>query len=575
MAADLPTAPGSPATRARYRRILRFAARFLVVEWWFELVLPRFGLGALSDRGRTERLRRFARLFHALALELGGLMIKVGQFMSARLDVLPPEITAELDGLQDEVPAVPFDAVRSLAEAELGSPLTQAFASFEPVPVAAASLGQAHRARLSPALAADAGFADVVVKVQRPGIDTIVAVDLAALRRIAGWLSRVRLVSSRVDAPALVEEFATTCLQEIDYLHEAVGAERFAEDFAADPRVATPQVAWERTTGRVLTLQDVTAIKITDTAGLRAAGIDPSAVADELARVTFEQLFVHGFFHADPHPGNIFVTPAPAAGTGAGPDDGWTLTFVDFGMMGEIPDALRSGLREVVVAIAARNAAGMVAGIQKIGVLLPSADTIGLERAMSALFDRFGGMGVSELAGVDRREMADFADQFGDTIRTLPVQLPENFLLIVRAISLVSGVCSTLDPAFNMWAAIEPYATSLMRDEGGRTVREIGRQLASAAGLLVGLPRRIDALTAQAEHGQLAIAAPGTERRLREVQRAVGRVVSAVVFAALLIAGALLRPDEPTLGTALMVASVLPLAHVLVSGGRSGRRRGR
>jgi predicted unusual protein kinase regulating ubiquinone biosynthesis (AarF/ABC1/UbiB family) len=557
--------------RARYRRIVRFAARFMVVEWWFELVLPRFGMRGLSDRGRTERLRRFARRFHGLALELGGLMIKVGQFMSTRLDVLPPEITAELDGLQDEVPAVPFDGVRAVAEADLGVPLEQAFASFEPVPVAAASLGQAHRARLSAALAADAGFADVVVKVQRPGIDAVVGVDLAALRRIAGWLSRVRFVSSRVDAPAIVEEFATTSLQEIDYLHEAASAERFAAAFAEDPRVAVPRVAWERTAGRVLVLEDVTAIKISDVDGLRAAGVDPGAVAGELARVTFEQLFSHGFFHADPHPGNIFVTPDPAEAGGPG----WTLTYVDFGMMGEIPDTLRAGLREVVVAVVARDAKGMVAGVQKVGMLLPTADTAGIERALAELFDRFGGMAVPELAGVDPREMADFADRFGDTLRTMPVQLPENFLLVIRAISLVSGVCSTLDPAFNMWSAVEPYAASLMRDEGGRTVQDLGRQAVQAAGIVAGLPRRIDGLVTQAEQGRLSVASPGTERRLDEVRRAVGRASSAVVFAGLLVAGALTRPDDPGLGTVLMLLAVLPLGHVLLGGVRPGGRRRR
>ncbi len=545
--------------RARYRRIVRFAARFMVVEWWFELVLPRFGLGGVSDRGRTERLRRFARRFHGLALELGGLMIKVGQFMSTRLDVLPPEITAELDGLQDEVPAVPFDGIRTVAEADLGVTLERAFASFDPVPVAAASLGQAHRARLSTGLAEDAGFADVVVKVQRPGIDTIVRIDLAALRRIAGWLSRVRFVSSRVDAPAIVEEFAATSLLEIDYLHEAGSAERFAEGFAEDARVATPRVAWERTAGRVLTLEDVSAIKISDVESLRAAGVDPDAVADELARVTFEQLFVHGFFHADPHPGNIFVTP--------GGDD-WTLTFVDFGMMGQIPDDLRAGLRDVVIAIVGRDARGMVAGIQRIGVLLPSADTAGLERAMTELFDRFGGMAVSELAAVDRREMVDFADEFGETLRTLPVQLPENFLLIIRAISLVSGVCSTLNPAFNMWQAVEPYAGSLVRSEGGRTVQDLGRQAMSTVASLAGMPRRIDGVLTQIEHGRLAVASPGTERRLAAVERAVGRVVSAVLFAGLVIAGALLRADDGALGAGLMVASVLPLGHAVLAGRR-------
>ena len=194
-------------------------------------------------------------------------MIKVGQFMSSRLDVLPPEITAELEGLQDEVPPVPFPAIRALAEAELGVSLDRAFAGVDDEPIAAASLGQAHRARLFPIDAAETGLAGVVLKVQRPGIDAIVDVDLAALRKVGGWLSHVRLVSDRVDMPALVEEFAVTSLEEIDYLHEAANSERFAADFADDERVAVPSVVWERTTRRVLTLEDVTAIKITDVDG--------------------------------------------------------------------------------------------------------------------------------------------------------------------------------------------------------------------------------------------------------------------------------------------------------------------
>src|SRR5690606_33608575 len=185
--------PGQrPVHRARYRRILRFASRQLVQLWWFELFLPRIGLGRIGDRTRTERMRRIAHRFHVLAVDLGGLMIKVGQFMSSRLDVLPPEITDELAGLQDEVPAVAFDEIRAAAQAELGIPLDRAFAWIEEQAVAAASLGQVHRARLAEPGIADTGIENVVVKVQRPGIDEIVAVDLAALRKVAGWLRRVR-----------------------------------------------------------------------------------------------------------------------------------------------------------------------------------------------------------------------------------------------------------------------------------------------------------------------------------------------------------------------------------------------
>ncbi|MER3395140.1 MAG: AarF/UbiB family protein, partial [Microcella pacifica] len=329
---------------------MRFAARALAQAWWFELVLPRFGLARFAARGRIRRLQKLARRFHALAADLGGLMIKVGQFLSSRLDVLPPEITRELEGLQDEVAAESFASIVAQAERELGIPLDRAYATFEIEPIAAASLGQAHRARLTPTLAADLGFENVVVKVLRPGIEQIVEVDLAALRRVARWLSRVKLVNRRADAPALIEEFATTSLEEIDYVHEAGNAERFAEIFVDDPRVGAPVIVWERSARRVLTLADVTAIKITDVGALQAAGLDPDAVAAELARATFEQIFVAGFFHADPHPGNIFVTPSA--------EHGFTITYIDFGMMGEITDELRDGLQQFIFAVASRDARG-------------------------------------------------------------------------------------------------------------------------------------------------------------------------------------------------------------------------
>jgi predicted unusual protein kinase regulating ubiquinone biosynthesis (AarF/ABC1/UbiB family) len=509
-------------------------------------------------------MRRFAQHFHALAVELGGLMIKVGQFMSSRLDVLPPEITTELEGLQDEVPPVAFAGIRGLAEAELGMPLTRAFAMVDETPVAAASLGQAHRALLVPSDAADTGLDQVVFKVQRPGIGAVVDVDLAALRRVGGWLSRVRLVSDRVHVPALVEEFAATSLEEIDYLHEAASCERFAVDMAGDDRVAVPAVVWERTTRRVLTLSDVTAIKITDVDGLRAAGIDPVEVAPVFAAVMFDQLFTRGFFHADPHPGNIFVTPVA---DGAAPHP-WLLTFIDFGMMGEVTTSTRRGLRKLLIAAASRDGKGLVDAMRDVGVLLPSAETADLERAMAQLFARFGGMGFAELRKVDPREFREFAVQFGDVVRSLPFQLPENFLLIIRAMALTSGVCSALDPDFNMWDSIEPYATQLLRDERGNVVKDVAQQALEVAGIALRLPKRLDTLITRIEDGAVAVANPRLERRVARLERTARRVVSALLFGGLLIAGAIIRPDDGVLGTVLMVASVVPLAYTLFAGRR-------
>ena len=553
--------------RARYRRILWFSARYLAQTWWFELFLPRIGLSRLAAAGRSARLKHIAQRFHVLAVDLGGLMIKVGQFMSSRLDVLPPEITKELEGLQDEVPPVPFPEIRALAEAELGITLDRAFSFIDESPLAAASLGQAHRARLSASDAADTGLLDVVVKIQRPGIEKIIDVDLRALRRVAGWLSHVRLVSDRVDMPALVEEFAITSLEEIDYLHEAASAERFAHDFADDARVGVPELVWERITRRVLTLQDVTAIKINDVESLREAGIDPSEVANEFAAVMFDQLFMHGYFHADPHPGNIFVTPLdPADPRRTASGRSWIFTFIDFGMMGEVPSTLRQGLQNLLIAAASRDGRGMVSGIRDVGMLLPSADTAELERAMTKLFARFGGMGFAELQDVDPREYRAFAIEFGDVVRTLPFQLPENFLLIVRAMSLTSGMCSSLDPDFNIWNAVEPYSAQLLRSEGGNLLQTVVKQAGTIGGVLARLPQRLDNLITRVEEGAVSVQTPRLDRRLSSLERSVRRAISAILFTGLLIGGILLRVENPVFGTVLMAVSVLPLIHALFAG---------
>lgn len=525
----------------RYRRILWFAARLIAHVGWFDIALPRMGLGALSRRTRSRRMRRLAEQFRGFAVELGGLMIKVGQFMSSRLDVLPPEITEELAGLQDEVPAASFDDIRILAEQELGMPLERAYASFQSTPVAAASLGQAHRATLAPTDSSLVGFADVIVKVQRPGVGRIVEIDLAALRLIARWLQRLHAVAAHVDVPALVEEFARTSMEEVDYLHEGANAEQFGERFAEDPRVGYPEVVWERTTRKVLTLSDVTAIKITDTEAIRAAGIDPAEVAETLAQVMFDQLFGDGFFHADPHPGNLFVTSHPKRPDA--PGQTWTLTFIDFGMMADIPDKLRDSLRHVLVAIASRDGKGLVEAMGHVGVLLPGADTQALERAVTGLFDRFAGMGFSELQTVDPREFRDFAGGFGEVMRSLPFQFPQNFLLIVRAMGLMSGVCTGLDPRFNMWHAIEPYAKQLTREEGTRLVTDLARQALDTAGIIWRMPGRLDDLIDRFDEGRVAIDTARLEKRLDQLERLLRRTITAGAITGLVIAVSRRRRD--------------------------------
>lgn len=553
-------APGaqSPALKARYRRILRFAAIALAQAWWFELVLPRLGLKSISNKTRIRRFKKLARKFHDLAADLGGLMVKVGQFLSARLDVLPEEITQELSGLQDEVAPESLESILKVIEAELGMEPSVAFAEIVPEPIAAASLGQAYEAKLSPGLAADFGSTDVVIKVLRPGIEDIVEVDLAALTKVGGWLSRVKLVSKRTDAPALVQEFSEITLQEINYLKEAENLERFADDFAGDPRISTPKVIWERSARRVLTLTDVTAIKISDVDALIAAGIDPNAVAAELARATFEQFFVTGFFHADPHPGNIFITKAPSESA-----IDFTITFIDFGMMGEVSDDLRANLQSFLFAVASRDARAWVSACERLGVLLPTADAVVLEEAVSKLFDRFGGVRVGELIQTDPKELRAFAIQFSELIRTLPFQLPNNFLFLIRALSLISGVTSSLNREFNIWDAVDPFARSLLNGSGSGALKRLGKDLLVNLNTLSRLPRRLDEIVSRIERGELVVRNPELERRMRVLDSTVRRTSAAVVFAALVFAGFSLLPSNETIGYTLLGISALPMLYAL------------
>ncbi len=553
--------------RARYRRIVFFFGRVTLGFILWEILLPRIGLGGWSARTRSERSRRTAVRFRALAIRMGGLMIKVGQFLSARLDVLPAEITDELSGLQDEVPPEPFEAIRAQAEAELGAALTSRYASFDETPLAAASLGQAHRACLLPQDAEELGFDDVVVKVQRPHIEQIVEVDLAAIRRVGGWLQRYKPVAKRADVHALVEEFATTTRAEIDYLAEASNAESFAESFADDPRIRVPRVVWERTTRRVLTLEDVTAIKLSEYDEITAAGIDRGAVAEVLLGTYMRQIFEDGFFHADPHPGNLFVAPRETLDASGRRD--WQLTFIDFGMMGRVPENLRTGLREALIAIGTQDGTRLVGSFKTLDVLLPTADLKLIEMASMQVFDRFGGMSMSDLRGIDHAEMMSFGLQFRELMLNMPFQLPENLLLLGRTVAILSGMCTGLDPEFNVWSSIAPYADKLISDEGGSTWDTVLAEGTKILQTAVGLPGRADRVLTLMERGEFNVQTPLLDLRVRRLERSVGRVAMALVFAALLLAGAILYPTEPVLAKVLMGASVLPLLRVLM-GGRGG-----
>jgi predicted unusual protein kinase regulating ubiquinone biosynthesis (AarF/ABC1/UbiB family) len=530
--------------RARYRRILFFWARVLLSVVLWEIIFPRIGLRGWSQRTRTERLQRYARRYRALAIQLGGVLIKVGQFLSARVDVLPPEFTNELADLQDEVPAEDFEGIRRLAEAELGAALGEKYASFEAAPLAAASLGQAYRATLP---AEDGSLQNVVVKVQRPNIEAIINTDLAAFGRVSKWVQWYGPIKRRINLPALLEEFKRVLYQELDYLAEGRNAETFAANFRKQPGVRVPKVIWTHTTRRVLTLEDVSAIKISDYDAITAAGISRSAVADRLIHVYLKQIFEDGFFHADPHPGNIFISP-----TGEG---GWTLTFIDFGMVGHIAPTVRQGMRELLIAVGTQDAARVVRAYQMLDFLLPGADLEKLEQANRLMFERFWGKSMNELQQIDHREMLDFAYEFRDLLYSLPFQVPQDLIFLGRCVGILSGMATGLYPNFNVWDQLAPYAQKIVLQEatGGNLLSwltETGDWLRK----LVALPVRVDSLLERAENGQLAVRTPELTEQVR-LMRQVGKQISAaVIFTAMLFGGIQLYLGDATTFAAVLLA---------------------
>ncbi len=556
--------------RARYWRIMTFFAQAALSFIFWEIILSRIGLRRLSRRTRSNRYRRVASQFRNLAIRMGGVMIKVGQFLSARLDVLPPEIIQELSGLQDEVPAERFEDIRREAEKSLGEPIDKKFELFEETPLAAASLGQVHRARLC-VEDAKGDFCDVVVKIQRPHIAELIEVDLTALRQVGRWLERYPPIARRVDVSALVGEFSTTIREEVDYIAEGKNAGIFAENFKDAPRVHVPRVVWSHTTQRVLTLEDVFAIKITDYNAITAAGIDRSEVANELLDIYLKQIFSDGYFHADPHPGNLFVTPSSGI-----PENGkpaWQLTFVDFGMVGRVPENLRLGLKEMLVSVGTRDAARLVRAYQTLNILLPGADLKLIERAESQLFDIFWGKSMSELRGISHAEMFRFADQFRELMYDLPFQLPQNLLMLVRTVAILSGMCTGLDPNFNLWTQLAPYATKLISAENGSNWKVWLDELGNVVKELIALPSLSSRVLSRMERGDLTVQAPEVSRQMRSLEKAVNRLTGSVIFTSFMVGGIVLLNNGKALPAEILFGcSGLTLIWILLSG-RSGSGR--
>lgn len=441
---------------------------------------PFYGPAALERRRSRLHLKNALR-FRDLALRLKGILIKLGQFMSARVDLLPEEYTRILSQLQDAVPPANYSGIKRRIREELGADFDEMFSVFNEIPIAAASLGQVHEAVLKNGLR-------VAVKVQYPGIRTIVETDLRAARWAAFLLQRF-LKQMRFDV--LYEEFSRVLHSELDYIREGRNAERFREQFKDDTRILVPRVIWEYTTPHVLTLEFMDGIKISEFESIRAAGIDLPVLARLLMESYINQLFAHRFLHGDPHPGNLFVRPGAA--------DGPKLIFVDFGLMQALTQTMREGIKTTVAGIIDRDIPRIVAGLIELGFISRGGDTDSIERVAAFFIEKYRDISPKAFRTMGIGDIAQDLQQIFTLSSTL--QIPNNFILIWRTLGMLNGINSRLDPDLNIIELAKPFAVPFIRDDEDRWSRLWSRGR-DAADALMALPRAMADFLLKANRGE-------------------------------------------------------------------------
>ena len=404
-------------------------------------------LVALAGEWLVARIRRTTepvgpRRLRRTLESLGPTFMKLGQVLSTRPDLVSPAYEAELSKLQDDAPSVPWSEIEVLVTGALGASPDRSFGEFTHEPLAAASIGQVHAARLHDGT-------EVVVKVRRPGVVAAIALDLVLLRTAARALSRLR-AARRFDPSGLAEEFTGTITAELDYLREGHNAERLAAEFHGDDRVAFPTIIWDRTADGVLTETRIVGAKITDTASIERAGLDRTAVARDFARAYLTMVFVHRFFHADPHPGNVFVGHNGVIG------------FVDFGMVGEVDESTGRGLVTVLTALVAADPRELANALTDLGVAT-AADRVGLEADLDRLLRRYGDVPLQEL------ELAAVVADLMEVVRDRDLRLPSRVALLLKTVVMCEGVAARLDPGFRLIPLLVPYAAVLSGDHPDST----------------------------------------------------------------------------------------------------------
>lgn len=454
-----------------------------------------------------------ARPLHLrLALEeLGPTFVKLGQILSTRADLLPPEYLVELTKLQDSATPVAFEEIREALATELGRPIEDVFAQFDPVPLAAASIGQAHAATLW-------DETEVVVKVRRPGIVEQVNEDLEILKELAATASRHWNFADRYDLVGLVEEFSQTLRAELDYIREGHNAERFAANFAGDSHIHVPRVFWEMTTTRVLTLERIRGIKINDLKALDEQGTDRRWLADYATNVVVKMVCEDGFFHADPHPGNFFIEPNDAIG------------LIDFGMVGVLDEQTQDLLAELLIAINHQDADRLVDVFLELGVTRKRIDRASVRRDIERLLSAYWGLPLGEL------KVTALLNDVYSVMRAHQMHLPPNLALLLKTLIMVEGLGVTLDPDFHLTNSLSRYTERLVLRQYSpfKWMRSFGRASLALAKLGTEMPQHLRRIVTAAENGNLQIGMrpEGFDPVIDRLERIANRIVLGVIAAA-------------------------------------------
>jgi len=477
--------------------------------------------------------------FRRTAIKLGVLMIKLGQFLSSRADLLPEQALSVLSSLQDEVPPAPFEHVVAVIESELSKPVEELFSVLERKCTAAASLGQVHKAVLA------ATGETVAVKVQRPHIEQLVNMDLSTLKFVIWVIARFVDTSDFIDLMGIYREFKRTVHEEIDYVTEAANAKRFREMFQDDPTIYIPRVHDDYLSRRVLVLEWVDGIKINDYAALNAAGVNRLEVAKRTVSSYFYQFFEEGFFHADPHPGNIFIKQGLSV---SGP----VIAFVDFGMVGTLTKNMKKSLKDLFLGFVMRDSKTLVNALVRLGFVGEDANRASIERALSLMLEQYYGMTLGEVRELDIPEVGREVENL---LYGQPFRVPAQFAFTGRAIGTLVGVSTGLAPDFNFVEVATPYARRFLgldAENMGQTAQELLTQVVDTGRVLLELPRSLERVISKIETGQVEVRladapAPGRGRRRRRGNRNAqpsnggsGRFSLAFVFAVSLSGGVFL-----------------------------------